>query len=126
MVDHFDADQALRALAHAGRRQMVSLVWERERSSGDLARLCRLSHPATSQHLKLLREAGLVHGRARGNQRLYRARPDHLQQVRTLLDQFWGSKLEALRSAVEGDDAPGQSTGSGEQQGSGERQHDRR
>jgi DNA-binding transcriptional ArsR family regulator len=104
VVEALDADLALRALAHGGRRQMVSLVWERERSSGEVARRCRLSHPATSQHLKLLREVGLVEVRADGNQRLYRARPERLAQVRALLDQFWGSKLAALRAAVEGGD----------------------
>ena len=96
-----DAEAALRALAHPGRRQMLQLVWDGERSSSELADHCGLSKPATSQHLKVLREAELVAVRMDGTRRLYRARAEQLAALRTFLDGFWGRRLDALRTAVE-------------------------
>lgn len=75
---------------------MVSLVLDRERSSSDLATRCRLSRPAASQHLKVLKEAGLVTSREEGNRRLYRARIERLAEVRAMLDDFWGERLARL------------------------------
>ena len=96
----FDGESALRALADPRRRQMLELVWDRERSPSDLALRCRLSRPAASQHLKVLREAGLVEVRLEGNRRFYRTRPARLAQLRALLDEFWGSRLAALRAEL--------------------------
>jgi len=75
---------------------MVSLVLDRERSSSELATRCRLSRPAASQHLKVLRETGLVTSRQDGNRRLYRARLKRLAEVRAMLDDFWGERLARL------------------------------
>jgi DNA-binding transcriptional ArsR family regulator len=75
---------------------MVSLVLDRERSSSELATRCRLSRPAASQHLKVLRETGLVTSRHDGNRRLYRARLKRLAEVRAMLDDFWGERLARL------------------------------
>ena len=97
----FDADVALRALSHPRRRQMLQFVADVERTSSELAGRCRLSRPATSQHLKVLREADLVSVRADGNRRLYRARADRVAEVLTMLDSFWGDRLAALRDEVE-------------------------
>ena len=99
-MSRFDAEVALRALAHPGRRRMLELVWEGERSSSELATRCRLSRPATSQHLRVLRDAELVSVRADGNRRLYRARVERLAELRTMLDRFWGSKLGQLEGAL--------------------------
>ena|SRR5215469_18440953 len=96
----FDGEAALRALADPRRRQMLELAWDRERSPSDLARRCQLSRPAASQHLKVLREAGLVSVRLEGNRRFYRARADRLAQLRAMLDQFWGSRLARLRAEM--------------------------
>jgi DNA-binding transcriptional ArsR family regulator len=96
-VGRFNAEYALRAIAHPGRRQMLQLVWETERTSSDLARRCRLSPPAASQHLKVLREAGLVSVRAEGNRRYYRVKAERVAQVAALLDRFWGEKLARLQ-----------------------------
>jgi DNA-binding transcriptional ArsR family regulator len=96
-----DAGAGLRALAHPGRRRMLELVWDTDRSSSELAERCRLSRPAASQHLKVLRDASLVSVRAEGNRRLYRARTDQLAALRDILDRFWGARLQALRAAVE-------------------------
>lgn len=97
---HFDGDAALRALADPRRREMLELVWDRERSPSDLARRCQLSRPATSQHLKVLRQADLVNVRLEGNRRFYRARAERLAELRTMLDEFWGSRLASLHAEL--------------------------
>jgi DNA-binding transcriptional ArsR family regulator len=102
LMARFDADAALRALSHPRRRQMLAFVADVERTSSELAGRCRLSRPATSQHLKVLREADLVSVRAEGNRRLYRARADRVADLLTMLDRFWGDRLAALRDEVEG------------------------
>jgi DNA-binding transcriptional ArsR family regulator len=86
----------LSALAHPRRRQLVALVLDRERSSSELATRCRLSRPAASQHLKVLKAAGLVTSREDGNRRLYRAQVTRLAEVRAMLDAFWGERLARL------------------------------
>jgi DNA-binding transcriptional ArsR family regulator len=96
-----DVEPALRALAHPGRRQMLQLVWDVERTSTDLAERCGFTRPAASQHLKVLRDAGLVTTRAQGNRRLYRARMERLVELRAFLDGFWGGRLDALRATME-------------------------
>jgi DNA-binding transcriptional ArsR family regulator len=96
----FDSQAALRALAHPRRRQMLALAWDRERSSGELARGCRLSRPAASQHLRVLQEAGLVSVRSAGNRRLYRVRADRLAELRAMLDEFWGARLAELQAEL--------------------------
>jgi len=99
---HFDGEAALRALADPRRRQMLELVWDREQSPSDLAQRCRLSRPAASQHLKVLREADLISVRLEGNRRFYRARADRLAELRAMLDEFWGSRLAGLRAELGG------------------------
>jgi len=81
---------------------MLQFVADVERPASDLAVRCRLSKPATSQHLKVLREADLVSVRADGNRRLYRARADRVAEVLEMLDYFWGDRLAALQSELEG------------------------
>jgi DNA-binding transcriptional ArsR family regulator len=80
---------------------MLELVWDAERSSSELADRCGLSKPAASQHLKVLRESGLVEVRVDGTRRLYRARAEELTKLRAYLDSFWGDRLARLRAAVE-------------------------
>jgi DNA-binding transcriptional ArsR family regulator len=75
---------------------MLSLVLDRERSSGELASRCRLSRPAASQHLRVLKDTGLVTSREDGNRRLYRAQVTRLAEVRAMLDEFWGERLARL------------------------------
>jgi DNA-binding transcriptional ArsR family regulator len=97
---HFDGETALRALADPRRRQMLELAWDHERSPSDLARRCQLSRPATSQHLKVLREAGLVSVRLEGNRRFYRAQTGRLAELRAMLDEFWGRRLARLHAEL--------------------------
>jgi DNA-binding transcriptional ArsR family regulator len=96
-------EQALRAIANPRRRTMLELVWDRERAATEIAELTGLTKPATSQHLKVLRDAGLVRVRVAGNQRLYRSDPVRLNELRAALDAFWGDRLGRLRAEVEGE-----------------------
>lgn len=91
---------ALEAIAHPGRRKMLQLVMDRELQAGELAELTGMAQPAASQHLRVLREAGLVDVRVDGSRRLYRVNFARVQAVRSQLDQFWGRHLEALRKAT--------------------------
>jgi DNA-binding transcriptional ArsR family regulator len=71
-----------------------------ERTSGSLAAERGWSKPATSQHLKVLREAGLVDVRADGNHRVYRARRQGLDELRNFLDGFWAARLAVLEDEI--------------------------
>ncbi len=84
-------DEALRAIANRRRRTILGLIWDRERTAGEIAALSALSKPATSQHLRVLREASLVRVRSAGNRRLYRADRDRIAALRSALDDFWGA-----------------------------------
>jgi DNA-binding transcriptional ArsR family regulator len=94
-------EQALRAIADPGRRQILSLVRDRERAAGEIAAQFDVSWPAISQHLRVLREAGLVSERREGTKRFYRARPEGLREVRAFLDGFWDERLMELKREVE-------------------------
>lgn len=94
-------DDALRAIADPTRRRILELVAVHERTAGDIASHFEVSRPAISQHLAVLRDAGLVDERRDGTRRWYRARPEGLQPVRQYLDQFWTDQLRRLRDAVE-------------------------
>jgi DNA-binding transcriptional ArsR family regulator len=93
-------DAALTALAHPRRRQMLSLVIDAERSSSELAARCRLTRPAASQHLRVLRSARLVTLRRDGNRRLYRADATRLAELKAMLDAFWGERLARLAAEL--------------------------
>lgn len=82
-------DEALRAIANRRRRTILGLVWDRERTASEIAALSALSKPATSQHLRVLREADLVRVRSAGNQRLYRADRERLAALHRELDSFF-------------------------------------
>jgi DNA-binding transcriptional ArsR family regulator len=94
-------ERALRAIANPRRRAMLDLVWDRERGASEIAELSGLTKPAASQHLKVLRDAGLVTVRVAGNQRLYRSDQVRLDELRAALDAFWGDRLGRLRAEVE-------------------------
>jgi DNA-binding transcriptional ArsR family regulator len=96
-------EDAIRALAHPGRRAMLKLVWDQERPASALAEAAGLSKSAASQHLKILRHAGLVDVRADATRRLYRADQARVAEVAALLDDFWAAPLQRLRAAAETD-----------------------
>ena len=72
---------ALRAIAEPHRRQILRLVWDGELSAGEIASHFEVTRPAISQHLTVLKEAGLVSERRNGTKRLYRARPEGLAEL---------------------------------------------
>lgn len=94
-------DAALKAIAEPRRREILRLVWDRERSSGDIADHFDVTRPAISQHLRVLKEADMVTERRDGTRRLYRARPERMEDLRRFLDEFWTGGLERLRDAAE-------------------------
>src|SRR3954447_18468277 len=97
-------DGLLQALADSRRRAILRLVRDAELPSGDIAaHFPEVTGPAISQHLRVLREAGLVSERRSGTRRLYRARPEGLRELRQWLREFWSDALEDLKSTVEGD-----------------------
>jgi DNA-binding transcriptional ArsR family regulator len=96
-------EAALRAIAEPRRRDILRLVSNRERSAGEIASHFDVTRPAISQHLTVLREAGLLAERRDGTRRLYRARPEGLVEVRAFLDEFWGEGLERLKTVAEHD-----------------------
>lgn len=95
-------DDAVRAIGHPGRRAMLRLARDEERTASELAEVAGLSPSAASPHLKLLRESGLMHVRVDAKRRLYRVDNDRLVQVRTALDELWGDRLDALKAKAEG------------------------
>ncbi|MDF2740991.1 MAG: putative transcriptional regulator [Actinomycetia bacterium] len=97
---------AIDAIAHPGRRALLRLVLDRELGVGELAERIGLSQPAASQHLKVLRDAGLVRGRVDGRRRLYRVDLEGLERLRRELDAYWGPALGALKDAAEARDRP--------------------
>jgi DNA-binding transcriptional ArsR family regulator len=97
-------EQALRAIANTRRRAMLELVWDRERTATEIAELSGLAKPAASQHLKVLRDAGLVRVRVDANRRFYRSDPVAVGELRAALEAFWGERLGRMREELEGDD----------------------
>lgn len=91
----------MRAIANPVRRRILHLAWDAERLSADLAEEVGLSRSATSQHLKVLRDAELVVVRSDGTRRLYRVRFDTLDGLRRFLDDFWHPRLDRLKAAAE-------------------------
>jgi DNA-binding transcriptional ArsR family regulator len=94
-------EAALKAIAAPRRREILSLVRDGELSAGEIAAHFDVSRPAVSQHLTVLKEAGLVNERRNGTRRLYRARPEGLAELREFLEAFWDVRLEALKREAE-------------------------
>ena len=93
--------EAAAAIADPIRRRVLELVRDRELPAGELAAQFHVSRPAVSKHLRVLREAGLVHERRDGRLRLYRADPAPLAELREWLDGYWAERLTALREVAE-------------------------
>ena len=94
-------EAALKAIAAPRRRRILSLVRDEELSAGEIAAHFDVTRPAVSQHLAVLREAGLVSERRDGTKRLYRARPDGLAELRFYLEEFWDDRLHTLKREAE-------------------------
>jgi DNA-binding transcriptional ArsR family regulator len=104
-------DAVLRALAEPRRRAILRLVTEQELPAGEISQAFDVTRTAVSQHLSILKSAGLLTERRDGTRRLYRARPEGLGALRELLDEIWSASLDSARRLVEAerelDDASG-------------------
>ena len=96
-------DIALRALVEPRRRAILRLVADTELAAGAIADAFEVTRTAVSQHLTVLRDAGLVTERRDGTRRLYRARPEGLAELRSFLDDMWATSLLTAKNLVEAD-----------------------
>ncbi|HEX3246906.1 MAG TPA: metalloregulator ArsR/SmtB family transcription factor [Chloroflexota bacterium] len=96
-------DGALRAIAEPRRREILRIVLDSEHTAGEIASQFEVSRPAVSQHLRILKDAGLIVERRLGTRRLYRARPERLTELREFLDELWGDSLARLKEVTEGE-----------------------
>ena len=92
------------ALANPVRRRILELLRERPRAAGEIAAAFELNRPAVSEHLQVLRNAGLVTEEARGRQRIYHLAPDALSEVGEWLqpfERYWRERMRALRETLD-------------------------
>jgi DNA-binding transcriptional ArsR family regulator len=95
-------DAALKALAEPRRREILRLVWTDELPATSIAdHFGEVTRSAISQHLGVLKAAGLVSERRDGTRRLYQARQDEMRKLRDFLDDYWTTSLDRLRDAAE-------------------------
>jgi DNA-binding transcriptional ArsR family regulator len=94
-------DPGLGLLGDPTRRAIFELLARRPRSVGELARELPISRPAVSQHLRALKDGGLVVDRAEGTRRVYRLNPDGVTALRAYLDRIWDQALTAFHKAAE-------------------------
>src|SRR3954468_16602449 len=102
------AMQSLAAIADPTRRRIVELLAERDRTAGEIVDEFDMSAPAISQHLKVLREAGLVTTRAEGQSRIQALNPEGLDEIGAWLERtrrFWSTRLDALERELRAEDA---------------------
>jgi DNA-binding transcriptional ArsR family regulator len=97
-------EAVLKAIAEPRRREILRLVSGGELTAGEIAARFDVTRPAISQHLTILRNAGLLDERREGTRRLYRVRPEAFGEVRAYLESFWDESLRALKNAVESDE----------------------
>jgi len=94
-------EAALKAISEPRRRAILHLVHDQERTAGDIADHFEVTRPAVSQHLRVLKEAGLVAERRDGTRRWYRGRPEAIRDLQRFLEDFWDEGLERLKAAAE-------------------------
>lgn len=99
--DEREADFALRAIAEPRRRAILRLVARDELAAGEIAAAFDITRTAVSQHLTVLKNAGLLSERRDGTRRLYRARPQGLAELREFLDDMWSGALDEARRIAE-------------------------
>lgn len=98
---HTVGGRALEALGDPTRRAIFELLVDRARPVRELADALPVSRPAVSQHLRVLKQSGLVADRAEGTRRIYRVDPSGLAAMREYLDRMWDAALAAFAAAVE-------------------------
>jgi DNA-binding transcriptional ArsR family regulator len=100
-VETYQPGDALGALGDPTRRAIIACLAERPRAVGELADELPVSRPAVSQHLKVLKAAGLVTERAAGTRRIYRLNPAGVAALRDQLETFWNRALASYQDLVE-------------------------
>jgi len=95
----------IQVIAEPRRRRILEMLWDDELAAGEIAAGFDVTFGAISQHLAVLRDAGLVAMRKEGNRRLYRVEKDRLGPWRDVLETMWSETLDRLAEAVEGDEA---------------------
>ena len=101
MKTYAGPSDALAALGDGTRRAIFELLRDGPRAVGELAASVPVSRPAVSQHLRVLKEAGLVHDAPVGNRRVYRVEPDALGELRAYFDDLWSDALQSFKTAAE-------------------------
>lgn len=94
-------EQVLTALADPTRRAILEKLRRGPQAVGDLAKEMPISRPAVSQHLRVLREAGLVSDRRAGTRRIYTPSPAGLVELQAYLERFWGEILHSFKAKAE-------------------------
>lgn len=107
-----DLDDAVKAMGHPGRRAMLRLARDGERTATELADAAGLLPSAASPHLKLLKDVGLMHVRVDAKRRLYSVDFERLAQVRAVFDELWTDRLGALKQRAESGSATRRRRGS--------------
>ncbi|MFD7447199.1 ArsR/SmtB family transcription factor [Streptomyces sp. NPDC059909] len=97
----YESDDPWRALGDPTRRAIMECLAERPRAVGELAEELPVSRPAVSQHLKVLKNAGLVAERSSGTRRIYRLNPAGVAALRDQLDTFWNRALAGYQDVAE-------------------------
>ena len=100
-TDERETDDALRAIAEPRRRKILQLVAHDELAAGEIAAAFDITRTAVSQHLTVLKNAGLLSERRDGTRRLYRARAQGLAGLREFLDDMWAGALDTARRIAE-------------------------
>jgi DNA-binding transcriptional ArsR family regulator len=93
--------QAFDALGDGTRREIFEILADRPQAVGEIAAQLPVSRPAVSQHLRVLKGAGLVTDRPAGNRRIYQVDPAGISALRAYLDQFWNQSLASFKEAAE-------------------------
>lgn len=96
-----DPQLSLKAVSEPRRRSILKLIWDEERSAGDIAAQLPVSFAAVSQHLAKLLAAGLVTVRKEGRRRFYRARRSDMGTLEIYLEQVWTTRLDRLQQLAE-------------------------
>ncbi len=94
----------LHAIAEPCRLEILRLIRSTELPSGEIASHFKVTRPAISQHLRVLKLAGLVTERREGTRRMYRAMPERLEELRVFLEGFWEDRLQLLAQEAEAEE----------------------
>jgi DNA-binding transcriptional ArsR family regulator len=106
--------EAVQAIAEPRRREILRLVWDDELCAGDIAERFEVTFGAVSQHLKVLRDSGLVTLRQEGRKRYYRADREAMGPLAAYLQSMWAEKLDVLAELAEAAERAEESKGSSE------------